>query len=463
MTGEHLEDALSGLLDAELSPEEEAAAHVHLTSCQVCRNELEEVRTARSWVRALPQVDAPFGFYERLLRKGGSGGAAARATTWGLGALVGTAAAGLVVLGLASPRGLPVKPRVDRLVEAHATAEASGDDVSQLVPAAVPVVLASVPPAAQPSGLATAAAEHPLDRARRAVDEVPFHGVVEVRWGKADAVRRERLSVEAAGGVFSVHGEDGGVVEGSDEERLVRTRGGDWARVWPAGGGSALVPDPDGKYETTTTEGQAEVAGRATYTVEIRRRGQLVDRLYLDRQTELPLQRDQYGEDGRAERGFRFEALTVGGQTAPPVEPPAASDRAPRPVSAPVSASAPQVLDEGYVRQGAYRHDEVLHLLYTDGLYNLSLFEQPGRLASGAMPGSGETVDIDGASGRLYPWAGGNVLVWRSGHLVLTIVSDAPANHLVEAARSVEPSGAGSPSVVQKVRRMGGALLDPLG
>lgn len=62
----HAGPALSAMLDGELSAAEEAQVQAHLVSCASCRSELDTVRLVRSWVRALPPVDPPFGFLERL-------------------------------------------------------------------------------------------------------------------------------------------------------------------------------------------------------------------------------------------------------------------------------------------------------------------------------------------------------------------------------------------------------------
>lgn len=62
----HPASALSALLDGELTYEEETTVQTHLMGCSTCRLELDDVRMARSWLRALPPVDPPFGYLERL-------------------------------------------------------------------------------------------------------------------------------------------------------------------------------------------------------------------------------------------------------------------------------------------------------------------------------------------------------------------------------------------------------------
>jgi anti-sigma factor RsiW len=143
--GPHLGDALSALLDGELPVGQADQARAHLAACPTCTQELSAVTQARAWVRSLPPVEPPFGFYERLLLDrrdpvmaafGARSNLRRRA---GLAAL-GAAAAAVIVLGVGSPAAQPVRPAVPRLVEAHATSASVGADLlSKLAPVGVPV------------------------------------------------------------------------------------------------------------------------------------------------------------------------------------------------------------------------------------------------------------------------------------------------------------------------------------
>ena len=142
----HLGDLMSALLDGELPRPREEAARAHLAACAACADELVAVKQARSWVRNLPPVAAPFGFYERILLHGPGRQApfAVRPSLRrraGMAAL-GAAAAAVTVLGVGSPSPRPVSPAVPRLVEAHATSASVGADLlSKLAPVGVPVSL----------------------------------------------------------------------------------------------------------------------------------------------------------------------------------------------------------------------------------------------------------------------------------------------------------------------------------
>ncbi|MFP5317435.1 MAG: anti-sigma factor family protein [Acidimicrobiia bacterium] len=148
MIGDHLGDLLSALVDDELGPAQAAAAQAHVARCPSCAAELDDVTTARALVRALPALDPPFGLYERLLRTDEAVSPTAARTGGGAGwsprrvaaAAFGSAAAAVMLLGLAPPRDTPVTPPVNSLVEAHATGASFGSDpLSRLAPIGVPV------------------------------------------------------------------------------------------------------------------------------------------------------------------------------------------------------------------------------------------------------------------------------------------------------------------------------------
>ena len=141
----HLGDALSALLDGELPPALQDTARAHLAACPECTAELAAVGQARSWVRGLPQVDPPFGFYERILldrplpRTAPLGVRPSLRRRAGVAAL-GAAAAAVTVLGVGSPAARPVNPAMPQLVEAHATSASVGADLlSKLAPVGVPI------------------------------------------------------------------------------------------------------------------------------------------------------------------------------------------------------------------------------------------------------------------------------------------------------------------------------------
>jgi anti-sigma factor RsiW len=134
---EHAADLLSALLDAQLTAADEQVVRAHLARCPRCAAELRAVEEARSWLRSLPVVDPPVGFYERLF-------GTRRRRRWGAASLAAAAAASVAFVGVLPAREAPVKPAVASFIRTHAvTASVDGDPVSQLATAGVPV---SFPP-----------------------------------------------------------------------------------------------------------------------------------------------------------------------------------------------------------------------------------------------------------------------------------------------------------------------------
>jgi hypothetical protein len=306
-----------------------------------------------------------------------------------------------------------------------------------------------------------AAAPGPLEEARRAAEQTPFSGVMEVRWVDGPETRSERLIVTATDSVLSVFG--GNRVMAFDPfERLVSHGGGSWEELWVATMEPSARPDGVAKYQVTDVAGGPTVAGRPTTTVEIRQDGVVRERLYLDTATRLALRREQYDRQGAISRSLGFETFMVGAGDVP-AHPVSFRKQSPRPVSAErvSSALAPDELADAYRRLGIYRSGDVVQVLYSDGVYDLSLFQQSGRLRQADLP-AGERVAIGSSAGRRYAWAGGHLVVWSSRGTVFTAVSDAPLDQVLQAVRSMPPAPERASSLLGKLRRACKTLMEPL-
>jgi len=141
----HLGDALSALLDGELSDDDAAGARTHLAGCDVCEAEMAAVAQVRSLLRDLPPAEPPADFYRRIRTPVVTDTPrpmpvpARPRRRVGVAAFAACAAATLVLLGFAAPHDSETSPPVGRFIEAHATAAAGGDPVSQMAPVVVPV------------------------------------------------------------------------------------------------------------------------------------------------------------------------------------------------------------------------------------------------------------------------------------------------------------------------------------
>jgi hypothetical protein len=104
----------------------------------------------------------------------------------------------------------------------------------------------------------------------------------------------------------------------------------------------------------------------------------------------------------------------------------------------------------GYHLVDAYRADHGVQLLYQNGTYGLSVFEQEGNLDGERLPENGTWFDVDGE--RAWRWdaptAQGRVVVVERGDLVVTIVGDESS----AVVRSAAEDFPGRPRVALETR-----------
>jgi hypothetical protein len=299
--------------------------------------------------------------------------------------------------------------------------------------------------------------DSPIDASRQASRTLRFEGVVRVEWVDAGGRHVERVKVRSWNGTMAVEGATD--LAATDRARFVYHRGLGWAMVWPAELASDDRPSPDAKYRVVAMGPGPTVAGRSTNLVEVRRGSVRCELVYTDAKTGLVLRREQYDPAGDLRRTVTFETLET--NTTPVSLPARVADKSPDTVpgmspSAPYRA--PAALGSGYELIGAYRQSGTVHLLYSDGIYDLSVFEQRGRLDRDGLPTGRRHVTLAGRDAWQVSWPGGDVVVWQAGGAVFTAVGEAPIDDVLAAAGTM-PS-AGQPSLVEKLRRMCGSLLD---
>ena len=138
---------------------------------------------------------------------------------------------------------------------------------------------------------------------------------------------------------------------------------------------------------------------------------------------------------------FVFDQIQIGDRSmTPPTTPPAPKHDGPEvlaPMDVPSSERAPSHLAAGYRRLGAYQQGGVVQLLYSDGLYDLSLFQQQGGLDAGDLPTQRRAIRFEGRQAWEFSWPGGEGLVWTAGRTVYTLVGDVPPDELTAVASSV--------------------------
>jgi negative regulator of sigma E activity len=322
--------------------------------------------------------------------------------------------------------------------------------------AVVAVVLLGVAPI---PAVHAAGDRDPLDDARKAAEQTPFSGAVTLQWRDASALHQDHLVVQGAHGTLLAQGRRSAMAVGA--ERLVYSPGGGWQELWPSGLGPASRPDMDDAY-VVRAAGTGSVAGYATDVVEILKAGAVRERLDLEANTKLLLQRRQYDSHGVLERAFTFDRIQIGDlSTTPPTAPASPKQAVPKAVgtrSLPVAEREPSQLAAGYRRLGVYSQGDVVQMVYSDGLYDLSLFQQDGGLDPGDLPSPRQTVHLAGHAAWTYSWPGGEGITWTAGHTVYTLMGDVPPDELRTVAGSVSVHR--STSVAHRLRQACRVLVE---
>jgi hypothetical protein len=173
------------------------------------------------------------------------------------------------------------------------------------------------------------------------------------------------------------------------------------------------------------------------------RREQLGDRGELIRRVEFTSFEPRPGAGRRGlPKHFRAESASVMG------------------AGVPAPYRAPATLAAGYQRVGVYRRGSVVQVVYGDGVYGLSVFEQPGHLNWDALPAAGRAATVDGHRARSYVWPGGRLLTWEAGGSTFTVVGDGLPADVLAAASSMRPPRALSTG--QRLRQTARELVQTL-
>lgn len=232
--------------------------------------------------------------------------------------------------------------------------------------------------------------------------------------------------------------------------------------------------------------GSGMASGRPAEVVTVLRRdGSLAARYWLDRSTNLPLQREMFDRSGHQVSQGSYIDLTIGeselrsepGTLGPawrPFSPAAARRRGPAPTSGrllalkargwPVSRTLAGNMVLERVTSTATRSGLVLDASYSDGLSVISVFMEHGEL-SGQLPGwhksrvAGLTIYVT-AAGELDEQG----LAWSADGVVYTVIADAPPDTVTEIVAKLPHERAEGfwPRVGRGLKRMA-SWFDPFG
>lgn len=226
------------------------------------------------------------------------------------------------------------------------------------------------------------------------------------------------------------------------------------------------------KYEVSLA-GQDRLLDRPCTRVEVRRRadGSLRERLWIDESTGLLLRRDSYEGDQRL-RLFAYLSLDLQPATAARAGTRASRakerdalrlrDTSATPVEEAALAAlrlggwvVPPSLPGGYEPVAAYAVDgsegQPLHVVYRDGLYTVSLFQQRGHPDWESLPeGAEPAADVEQPA---YEWPGAlpRRLVWEADGATFSLVGDAPPAEFAAIVDALPRPAA--PRVTARLRR----------
>jgi sigma-E factor negative regulatory protein RseB len=220
-----------------------------------------------------------------------------------------------------------------------------------------------------------------------------------------------------------------------------------------------------GQHYVAVYAGSGSAAGRTAAVVELYHfNGMLAARYWLDRQTMLPLRRVLFGSSDQVISDDAFVRVALGSSAAAaPAQ--AVTQSQPAWVTATSAARfrsalaargwrLPSTLSGGLPLYAAAwtgrASGQVADLEYSDGLYTVSLFVQPGHLAAN-LPGA-QRMLVGGQRAYVY----GHAVTWAGPGLVYTMIADAPAQ-TVEQVVAALPAGS-PPGLLARMGRGLGRL-----
>jgi hypothetical protein len=203
----------------------------------------------------------------------------------------------------------------------------------------------------------------------------------------------------------------------------------------------------------------ARVAGRPATVVEASSAGAVAARWWIDDAAGLLLRQETYDSSGAVTMSYGFTWVSIDSRQE-------FLEHLPPRLVVPITttsltlSSAAELNTQGWwcadelaglalVRLRSDRGDDpmALHLVYSDGLNTVSVFEQRGRLA-GAPAGS----EWDPGLGAYVRHGASSLASWQSGALVITVVTDGSARVLGAAVSSLPHQAPYKRTTMERVR-----------
>lgn len=455
-----LAERRSAFVDGALSEADRDRLLVHLAGCSSCRNDVEDLRAVRDLVSrttAGPATATPVALSERLVSIAGDrsdiplwtardrqrrtariraavGGAAVVVTVAVAGG-AGYAAAPPGLTAAADPTGeaaVEFTSALDEfpLVGGSLGAVMSADPAALLSTVATPTSTSASPATGGP--VTATEAQAALRRAVGASDTVSYWGVQRVTAHTPTGVVGARVDVVGyPGRGTGVSVSTLGAVEveqdfipASSDSRM---------------NGSDLLSLLERNYALAGTRG-AQVAGRSATLLEASRRGAVAARWWVDDASGLLLWQESYDDQGAVRISAGFTEVTLSDRPlgldpyAPSVRVPTTNVALTLSNATPLAASGwacPRDLDGlALVKLRADRMEDpaAVHLVYSDGLITVAVYEQQGRLAGGPADSAwDDTLQAHVRHGA------SSLATWQSADRVFTVMTNGSADQLARA------------------------------
>jgi negative regulator of sigma E activity/anti-sigma factor RsiW len=206
---------------------------------------------------------------------------------------------------------------------------------------------------------------------------------------------------------------------------------------------------------------RASVAGRSATAVTATPDGSsyAAARWWIDDATGIVLWQETYDRNGSVDVSFGFTSVSVShGESILEHLPPRLA--VPRTSTSLTLSSAAELKASGWscvrelaglslvrIRSDRASNPDMVHLVYSDGLNTVSVFQQRGRLAAAPQ---GSQWDV--ALGAHVRRGASGMATWQSGEMVLTVATDGSTGLLSEAVESLPHDGALTQTTLDRIR-----------
>lgn len=474
-----LAERRSAFVDGALSDAERDRLLVHLAGCPSCRTDVQDLRTVRDLVSqttAQPAAEAPAELSQRLVSIAGDRSdtpvwtprdrhrrtARIRAAVGGAAVLVTVAVAGGAGYAAAPPglaavadpageAGVEFTSALDQfpLISGSLGAVMSADPTALLSTVATPT--APEPSAATGAPVTATEARAKLHRAVGANDTVSYWGVQRV------IAHTPTKTVGARVDVVGYPGRGTGVrvsTLGAVELRQDFIPAASDSRT----NGSELLSLLARNYALAGIRG-AQVAGRSATIVAASRDGSVAARWWVDDASGILLWQENYDDQGAVRISAGFTDVTVSDRPLD-VGPNPASVRLPTTNVALTLSNAVPLAESGWacqrdlgelslvkLRADRMQDPMAVHLVYSDGLTTVAVYEQHGRLANGPADSS-----WDATLGAHVLHGASSLATWQSGDRVLTVMTNGSADQLARSVALLPHQAPLEPTTLERVQ-----------